>query len=297
MCSHLAPLPRRTHTRVSRARPDVERSSRPADNTNCAKRRSTENRCITCRGLRRVYDKIPVKRSGCASKFAAIAGDKRHATALRGNMRAEGSFALRRLKTEERDDAKRDSSRGMGAGVCRRRRVRRRRQRSRGGRPGNPRTMSSRRSVRASQCLSDRNHLMREPRASCVARTNLPAGTSCGTHLVCNGSGTCGACTAGTACTPASPCHVGIISCAAGSPICVTAANSPNGASCGTDLVCNTGQCVACTPGLSCASTNNCKFGITSCTTGTTVCVDSANRPAGTACGVGRVCDGEGNCS
>ena len=130
----------------------------------------------------------------------------------------------------------------------------------------------------------------------CVASGNLPAGTSCGTNLVCNGSGTCGACTAGAACTPASRCHVGVISCAAGAPICVTGANSPNGASCGTDLVCNTGQCVACTPGLACASVNVCKVGVTSCTTGTAVCVDSANRPAGTACGVGRVCDGEGNC-
>lgn len=151
---------------------------------NCEKRRSTENRCNTCRGLRRAYDKIPREPQCVRVRIRAssisriwIHGRKNHGPSLiaaASYSRHDGSreYAGRGFvcsptaKTEEQDEAKRDCSRIVGSGGCRRRRVRRRRQRSRGGRSGNPWPMSRRRGVRAKQSLSDRNDLLREPRAS-----------------------------------------------------------------------------------------------------------------------------------
>ncbi len=56
--------------------------------------------------------------------------------------------------------------------------------------------------------------------------TNRSAGSSCGTNMVCNGSGVCVACTAGTSCnTNPGVCKVGVTSCTTGAMTCVDSAN------------------------------------------------------------------------
>ena len=107
-----------------------------------------------------------------------------------------------------------------------------------------------------------------------------------------------GRCHAGATCVAANPCQTGTISCATHVPVCVAGANVPAGTSCGINLVCNgSGTCAACTAGVACAPSNPCHAGVISCTTGAPVCIDSANRPAGTTCAIGKVCDGAGNCT
>ena len=133
---------------------------------------------------------------------------------------------------------------------------------------------------------------------TCIDGSNKGAGTSCGTNMVCNGSGVCGACTAGSACSGnPSPCKDGTTSCSTGATTCIdTASNKSAGSSCGTNMVCNgSGVCGACTAGASCNTNPGlCKVGVTSCTTGAMTCVDSANdKPAGTLCGAGPVVHGQ----
>ncbi len=59
-----------------------------------------------------------------------------------------------------------------------------------------------------------------------------PVGTAC-MGGVCNSSGVCTACNAGSGCTPANPCKTGAISCSMGAPVCVDTGNVPAGTSCG----------------------------------------------------------------
>ncbi|MDP1828012.1 MAG: hypothetical protein Q8L48_32355 [Archangium sp.] len=78
--------------------------------------------------------------------------------------------------------------------------------------------------------------------------TNRPPGTGCDAG-VCNSTGACVGCDAGMACSPAvpNPCKVGAIVCTSGAPVCgSTAANLPNGTSCGGLNICASGTC--CTP-------------------------------------------------
>jgi hypothetical protein len=68
-------------------------------------------------------------------------------------------------------------------------------------------------------------------------------------------------------------------------------ANQPNGASCGTDLVCDKGACNFCAQGAQCSTSNPCHVGSTDCSTGTPVCVDTGAAVAdGNYCGRGEVC-------
>jgi len=101
----------------------------------------------------------------------------------------------------------------------------------------------------------------------------------------------CVGCTAGGACTPGNPCHNGTQICTTGSPTCQDSGTSvANGTGCGTNQVCNAGACVPCTAGATCTPTDPCKVGTTSCTTGTSVCLNSGNRPVGTLCGAPQSC-------
>ena len=133
--------------------------------------------------------------------------------------------------------------------------------------------------------------------ASTCADTGTPNpsanGTSCGTNEVCNG-GACVSCTAGLSCTPANICDLGATSCSTGTSVCADTGNpnaAANGTSCGANEVCNGGACVSCTAGLSCTPANPCDLGTTSCSTGTSVCVDTGNAAAnGTSCGTNEVC-------
>ncbi len=80
--------------------------------------------------------------------------------------------------------------------------------------------------------------------------TNVSNGTACGSNLVCYG-GSCVSCEAGVSCTPTNPCHAGLTSCGTGQSVCLDqGTNLADGTSCGTNMVCNGGQC---SPGV----TNN----------------------------------------
>lgn len=131
----------------------------------------------------------------------------------------------------------------------------------------------------------------------CVEGANKPAGTLCGTGAVCNAVGVCAACAAGAACSPANPCKVGATSCTTGAAVCVETTNRAAGTACGVNAVCTaSGVCAACTAGVACSPASPCKVGAISCATGAAVCVETGNRPVGTACGAGKVCNGAGTC-
>ena len=124
----------------------------------------------------------------------------------------------------------------------------------------------------------------------CAETGNVANGTMCGNNQVCK-DGLCVPCSAGGACTPSNPCHTGTQVCTTGSPTCQDSGTSlPNGTSCGTNQVCSVGSCVPCTAGSACTPSDPCKIGVTSCASGSSVCVNSGNRPAGTACGAAQSC-------
>jgi len=130
----------------------------------------------------------------------------------------------------------------------------------------------------------------------CSPAGNEPNGTPCGKDLYCT-AGACTACTPDAGCVPSGkPCEVGVVSCSAGFACSDTGSPAGDGTACGTNQVCKSGQCVACTSGASCTPNGNaCQTGTTSCATGAQVCgsvVDVAN---GTPCGNGEVCHG-GQC-
>lgn len=127
----------------------------------------------------------------------------------------------------------------------------------------------------------------------------VDGGVSCGAGQVCSGSGACIACVEDAGCTTnPDPCRVGATTCSTGTPVCVnTSALSSTGTACGLNLVCLAGACVGCDAGTSCTPSNVCHRGLTSCTTGTQLCVDQdAGIANGTTCGTNQVCN-EGSCS
>jgi hypothetical protein len=70
-----------------------------------------------------------------------------------------------------------------------------------------------------------------------------------------------------------------------------------NGVSCGSNEVCDSGSCVACTEGAACTPGNPCDTGATDCSTGSPVCEDTGSSVAdGTACGSSGVCE-SGTCT
>ncbi len=108
-------------------------------------------------------------------------------------------------------------------------------------------------------------------------------------------SGSCQApCVPGGSCASADPCHEGVVACVAGVAQCNdTSTARPDGTHCGTNQVCASGACIACTQGATCVVTNLCKTGTLSCSTGP-VCVEN-NKPNGTVCGSNMVCN-DGAC-
>lgn len=129
--------------------------------------------------------------------------------------------------------------------------------------------------------------------ATCIDGPAADDGTLCGASLIC-AAGACVACTDGAACsTNSDPCKDGVTAC---SPS-VTCGNGTTqkaaGASCGADRVCNpSGSCIACAEGASCTGNPGgpCKLGVLACSTGTPQCVDGADAPTGTSCGVDKIC-------
>jgi hypothetical protein len=132
----------------------------------------------------------------------------------------------------------------------------------------------------------------------CQPTASAPAGTSCGSGQVCNGSGVCVSCAQGAPCTPSNPCNSGSISCTSGAPVCQdSGSNIAAGTSCGSGKICDSsGACVSCNQGAACSTGNSCTTGAISCASGSGVCQTSGNAPAGTACGTNQVCNGSGAC-
>ena len=99
-------------------------------------------------------------------------------------------------------------------------------------------------------------------------------------------------CVAGGACVPANPCRKGMFVCNEGAMTCMELTDmQANGTVCGTDMVCRGGSCGACTEGMACDVTGKpCRVGSIVCTTGAPVCTESDNKPNGTMCGTGMVC-------
>jgi hypothetical protein len=130
----------------------------------------------------------------------------------------------------------------------------------------------------------------------CTERTAIADGTSCGTGLACSG-GSCieTPCVTGAACIPANPCHAGTATCGPPDACADTAVALADGTSCGTDLVCQAGTCLACpaSAGTGCLSTNPCAITAAiqcDAVTGAATCADLTFQPDGTACGTGLTC-------
>jgi hypothetical protein len=100
----------------------------------------------------------------------------------------------------------------------------------------------------------------------------------------------------GGACATATLCKTASLACVGGVLQCHESGNVADGTSCGANLFCVTGSCVACTAGASCVpAASACHTGAIACPSGT--CVDTGtNAAAGTACGANQVCDGNNAC-
>jgi hypothetical protein len=78
---------------------------------------------------------------------------------------------------------------------------------------------------------------------------------------------------------------------------CAASGTLPNGSACGSGNVCFDGDCRPCPNSGTCnRNENRCKNGVNRCVDGQSRCEDGGNKPRGTDCGAGRVCDGNGNC-
>lgn len=122
---------------------------------------------------------------------------------------------------------------------------------------------------------------------------------SCNGCRACNVAGSVGNCANVPAATdPHDACTADAATCTLGACAGDGTCRAPDGATCGTDQVCSSGSCTACTANSSCSTNPGapCKTGATSCATGGSVCVDSGNAAAGTTCGSNQVCNGGGNC-
>jgi hypothetical protein len=131
------------------------------------------------------------------------------------------------------------------------------------------------------------------PSVACMdANTNVAAGTSCGTDMVCDGSGTCASCMAGMDCSvPGKPCSKGTVACNTGRAVCIESGNAPNGTVCGNGMVCSNGTCAACSAGSACQPANPCHGGITVCAPNIG-CTDTGNALTnGVSCGTDKVCN------
>ena len=130
----------------------------------------------------------------------------------------------------------------------------------------------------------------------CFDTRRVDAGVSCGSGLVCNGSGTCIGCVTGSTCAtnPGAPCTVGSVACSSGAPVCLDAQSAAPGLTCGVDRVCTgDGGCTSCQLDAGCAPTANpCVGGSIACGSGGPVCVNTGPRPDGTSCNTGECLQG-----
>lgn len=106
----------------------------------------------------------------------------------------------------------------------------------------------------------------------------------------------------GAGCRPAAGACDVAETCAGTGASCPADAFTPQGTTCGTSLFCDgLGTCSPCTPNTPCATANVCEKGLTSCSTGSPVCMAAGPQDAGVpcrasvgACDVAESCDGVG---
>jgi hypothetical protein len=124
----------------------------------------------------------------------------------------------------------------------------------------------------------------------CTASGNKVDGDTCGTNLYCN-QGACKPCMPGSSCTPTNPCHKGTATCTGGAIVCNDTGTVVNpGTPCGTNQVCNGASCSPCTADVPCPPSNPCHKGITSCSTGSSACLDQGPRTDSPSCDDGNAC-------
>jgi hypothetical protein len=130
----------------------------------------------------------------------------------------------------------------------------------------------------------------------CVAQTNAPAGTGCGTGKVCDAQGQCFSCEQDSFC--ASPvCTVGAISCQSGTPVCQLSP-APRGTVCAGGVCGVDAGCAPCVNDSACDLSAACQAGKLSCGGDAGVsCVSTGPLSAGTSCGTNRVCTAGGVCA
>ena len=136
---------------------------------------------------------------------------------------------------------------------------------------------------------------------ACRPTANAPAGNTCGDNQICDGQGVCVSCdAAGQSCQSSNRCKTAQVVCQNGSPICSETGNRSANTSCAPPAgsVCDgSGQCVTCAnAGASCTLGQTCREGRVVCTPGGAQCVEAGLSPAGTSCGIGGICDGQGGC-
>lgn len=134
---------------------------------------------------------------------------------------------------------------------------------------------------------------------------DIAAGTSCGTNMVCNGSGTCVQCTPGGSCTanPGAPCKTGAFARSGSACVCADSGNAGPGTSCGAATF---GPYGACSYADVCALSGSrtrtrtdpvCSNGACTMTMTTETDTSGCGRSTdGTSCG-GAVCSAFGACT
>ncbi len=133
----------------------------------------------------------------------------------------------------------------------------------------------------------------------CVDADPKKSSEPCGASSFCDGTGFCGSCTLGEACTSnAGPCFAGVTACPGGNRTCVDGAPKAAGASCGANQVCDQAHaCQTCNAGEACTTNpKSCFTGATSCSSGVRACIDGSPKLAGASCGVNQVCDAAHSC-
>ncbi|MFT3709385.1 MAG: hypothetical protein QM817_17235 [Archangium sp.] len=135
---------------------------------------------------------------------------------------------------------------------------------------------------------------------SCDATTPCSSGKQCCDGFCrssCGTDGGSGSCVAGRACsTNPTPCRSGVTQCEP-TAACVDGSAVDAGTSCGANQICSAqGTCSTCVPNAPCTGNPGvCRAGVTSCATGTAVCIDGINLAEGLLCGTDQVCRG-GTC-
>ncbi len=134
----------------------------------------------------------------------------------------------------------------------------------------------------------------------CRATSLRPPGSPCSNGGSCSPEGQCLNCAnAGSACQPANTCFNGTIACLDNIPSCEPTTPKAAGTACENGGQCSGfGECLNCADaGSSCSPGSECRHGVIVCETPNVPrCAPGPLKSAGTTCGVGGICDENGQC-